>query len=59
MGRYEDLKQLYQTAKTVGIGEALQLIREAESEDEQAFYAFILNQHFQRRQNVAIEQHLF
>lgn len=54
-----EYKELYQKAKEIRIGEALQLIREASSEEEKSFYAHILNLHFQQKQKVAIERNLF
>lgn len=54
-----DYKQLYLQALELGIGDALELIRTAETEDERSFYAALLNWHFQRKQKDAIEQNLF
>ena len=54
-----EYKDLYKRAKEIRIAEALQLIREAESEEEKSFYAHILNLHFQQKQKVAIERNLF
>lgn len=54
-----EYKELYKKAKEMRIGEALQLIREAKSEDEKSFYAHILNLHFQQKQKDTIERNLF
>ena len=54
-----EYKDLYKKAKEIRIAEALQLIREAETEEEKSFYAHILNLHFQQKQKVAIERNLF
>ena len=54
-----EYKDLYKKAKEIRISEALQLIREAESDEEKSFYAHILNLHFQQKQKAAIERNLF
>ena len=52
-------KQLYQQALELGIGDLLEQIRNAESEDEKSFYAALLNWHFQCKQRKTIEQNAF
>lgn len=44
------LKQAYQVARTVDFGNALQMAREAPSEEERNFFAFIANMNLQRAQ---------
>ena len=54
-----DYKQLYRQELELSIRDMLELIRNAESEDEKSFYAALLNWHFQRKQRKTIEQNLF
>lgn len=44
------LKQLYETAKTVLPGEALEMVRHAESNEERKFFAYIADMNLQRQQ---------
>lgn len=59
MNNVSEYKDMYKKAKTIRIADALQLIREAETDEEKSFYAHILNMHFQQKQKVAIERNLF
>ena len=58
MGK-EIYKQMYLQALELGIGEAMELISTAKTDDERSFYAALLNWQFQRKQKDAIEQNLF
>ena len=55
----ETYKQMYRQALELGIGEALELIHNAETDEEKSFYTALLNWHFQRKQKIAIEKNLF
>jgi len=44
------LKQLYETVKTVLPGEALEMVRHAESNEERNFFAYIADMNLQRAQ---------
>ena len=44
------LKQLYERAKTVLPGEALQMARNAECDEERNFFAYIADMNLQRQQ---------
>lgn len=44
------LKQLYETARTVLPGEALQMVRNAECDEERNFFAYISDMNLQRTQ---------
>lgn len=54
-----EYKQMYRQAQELGISEALELIRGAETDEERSFYTCLLNWNFQRKQKRAIEQNLF
>lgn len=45
-----ELKQLYETAKAVLPGEALQMVKKAENDEECNFYAYIADMNLQRAQ---------
>ena len=45
-----ELKQLYETARTVLPGEALQMVHSAESDEERNFFAYIADMNLQRAQ---------
>lgn len=53
------MDSVYRQVLQLGIRDLLELIRNAESEDERSFYATVLNWHFQRKQRKTIEQNLF
>lgn len=55
----ETYKLIYEQVRELSIAEALQLIRNAETDEEKSFYACLLNWHFQRKQKIAIEKNLF
>ena len=46
----KDLKELYEAARTIAPGEALEMVRLAESDAERNFYAFISDMNLQRQQ---------
>ena len=45
-----ELKRLYETARTVLPGEALQMARNAATDEERNFFAFIADMNLQRAQ---------
>lgn len=45
-----ELKQLYETARAVLQGEALQMVRNAECDEERNFFAYIADMNLQRAQ---------
>ena len=45
-----ELKQLYETAMAVLPGEALQMVRNAKSDEERNFFAYIADMNLQRAQ---------
>ncbi len=54
-----DLKRLYDLARKIAPGNALDLVRKAESDEERNFFAFIADMNLQREQKKAIERNLF
>ena len=55
----DDFKKLYQAACSIPPGEALEMARHAESNEERNFFAFIADMNLQRAQKKAIEMNLF
>lgn len=55
----KDLKELYQTAREIPPGVALEMVRRAESDEERNFFAFISDMNLQREQRKVIEKNLF
>ena len=55
----DELKKLYQVAREMPSGRAMKLALEAENEEEQRFYTFIMEMNLQRKQKEAIEKNLF
>ncbi len=55
----EELKDLYRIAKDIDPTNALNLIRQAESEEERNFFAYIADMNLQRKQKEAIEKNVF
>lgn len=53
------LKGLYHDAKNLGHASALGLARQAESDEERNFFAFIADMNLQREQKKAIERNMF
>ena len=49
------MKQIYELAKSAGYVEALQLAREATSEEERNFYTYIADMNLQREQRAYIK----
>ena len=54
-----DLKAMYDEAKKLGHSKALELARNADSEEECRFYTFIANMNLQREQKKAIDNNRF
>lgn len=54
-----DLKHLYDAAKKIAPGNALDSVRKAKSDEERNFFAFIADMNLQREQKKAIERNLF
>ena len=59
MIKMDDFKKLYQAACSIPPGEALEMARRAESNEERNFFAFIADMNLQRAQKKAIEMNLF
>lgn len=52
-------ENLYQVAREIPPGVALEAARQAESDEERNFYAFISDMNLQREQKKVIEKNLF
>lgn len=59
MNNISSFKNLYQIAKSIDSATALNLIRNAQSEEERNFFAFIADMNLQRKQKEAIEWNIF
>lgn len=59
MTKNVESKEFYETAKKLGHANALNLARNADSEEERNFFAFIANMNLQREQKKAIERNAF
>ena len=53
---FEELKQLYETARKVKTNVALEMVMEAQTDEERKFYAFVMNMNLQRAQRLAIQK---
>lgn len=53
--KMEKIKRLYQEARRISPGEALEMARRAESDEERNFYAFISDMNLQRQQREYIQ----
>lgn len=56
---FEDLKQLYEAARNVKPNVALEMVMEAQTDEERKFYAFVMNMNLQRAQQLVIQQNIF
>lgn len=56
---FEELKQLYETARKVKTNVALEMVMEAQTDEERKFYAFVMNMNLQRAQRLAIQKNKF
>lgn len=54
-----EIKELYEKSKKLGHANALNLARNAESEEERDFFVFIANMNLQHAQKKAIENNWF
>lgn len=54
-----ELKTLYHTAQKIAPGNALDYIRNAKTDEERNFYAYIADMNLQREQKKAIERNSF
>ena len=59
MSDKSSLKDLYNKAKNIGYTDALGLARQAESDEERNFFAFVADMNLQREQRKAIERNVF
>lgn len=59
MNDYEILKELYEKARNIPYGVALNLAREARSEEERSFWIRIGDMNLQRIQKEVIERNVF
>ena len=55
----KDLKRLYEIARKIDHGQAYDLIRQANSEEERTFYSFIASMNMQREQKKIVERNIF
>ena len=53
------LAELYQTARAIPSGYALNMVRQAKTDEERNFYAYICDMNIQREQRKAIENNVF
>lgn len=53
------LRELYETAKAVPPGYALNMVRQARTDEERNFFAYICDMNIQREQRKAIENNVF
>lgn len=56
---FEELKQLYEAARKVKPNVALEMVMEAQTDEERKFYAFVMNMNLQRAEQLAIQQNKF
>ena len=59
MSEKDSYKNIYQIAKNIDPVNALNLIRDAQSEEERNFFAYIADMNLQRKQKMAIERNVF
>ena len=55
----EDLRQIYDRLRSLSSGTTMDLVRQAQTEEERRFWAYVLNMNLQRNQKIAIENNWF